>query len=70
MLDKGYSWPSVSPWGALVLFVRKKYGTLRVCIDCRKLNNMTIKNMYPLPRIADLFDQLRGEIVFGKDIIK
>lgn len=66
MLYKWYIRPSVSPWGALTLFVKKKDGTLRLCIDYRKLNKMTIKNKYPLPRIDDLFDQLRGAIVFSK----
>jgi len=56
LLKKGYIRPSVSPWGALVLFVRKKDGTLRLCIDFRKLNKATVKNKYPLPRIDDLFD--------------
>jgi hypothetical protein len=66
MLYKWYIRPSVSPWGAPTLFVKKKDGTLRLCIDYRKLNKMTIKNKYPLPRIDDLFDQLRGAIVFSK----
>ena len=57
MMDKGYIQPSVSPWGGLVLFVKKKDGTLRLCIDYRQLNKVTIKNKYPLPRIDDLFDQ-------------
>jgi hypothetical protein len=56
MLDKGYIWPSVSPWGASTLFVKKKDGTLRLCIDYTQLNKKTIKNKYPLPRIDDLFD--------------
>ena len=56
MLDKGYIMPSVSPWGAPVLFVNKKDGTLRLCIDYRQLNKVTIKNRYPLSRIEDLFD--------------
>ena len=60
LLDKGFIRPSVSPWGAPVLFVKKKDGTLRLCIDYRQLNKVTIKNKYPLPRIDDLFDQLQG----------
>ena len=56
MLEKGYIWPSVSPWGAPTLFVKKKYGILRLCIDYRQLNKTTIKNRYPLPRINELFD--------------
>ena len=66
LVDKGFIQPSVSPWGAPVLFVRKKDGTLRLCIDYRQLNRVTIKNRYPLPRIDDLFDQLRGACVFSK----
>ena len=66
LLDKGYIRPSVSPWGAPVLFVRKKDGTLRLCIDYRKLNQVTVKNKYPLPRIEDLFDQLQGASKFSK----
>jgi hypothetical protein len=66
LLEKGYIRPSVSPWGAPVLFVKKKDGSLRLCIDYRELNNITIKNRYPLPRIDDLFDQLRGAGVFSK----
>jgi hypothetical protein len=66
MMDKGYIQPSVSPWGAPVLFVKKKDGTLRLCIDYRKLNKVTIKNKYPLPRIDDLFDQLGGATIFSK----
>ena len=65
ILDKGYIRPSISPWGAPILFV-KKDGTLRLYIDYRKLKKVTIKNMYPLPRIADLFDQLKGETMFSK----
>ena len=57
--DKGFIRPSVSPWGAPVLFVKKKDGSLRLCIDYRELNKITIKNKYPLPRIDDLFDQLK-----------
>jgi hypothetical protein len=64
--EKGYIRPSTSPWAALVLFVEKKDGTKRMCIDYRALNEVTIKNKYPLPRIEDLFDQLRGASVFSK----
>ena len=56
LLKKGYIHPSVSPWGALVLFVKNKDGTLRLCIDFRQLNKVTVKNKYPLPMIDDLFD--------------
>jgi hypothetical protein len=63
MWDKGHIWPSVSPWGAPALFVKKKDGTLRLCIDYRKLNKMTIKNNYPFPRIDDLFGQLGYNIL-------
>jgi hypothetical protein len=66
MMDKGYIQPSVSPWGAPVLFVKKKDGTLRPCIDYRQLNKVTIKNKYPLPKIDDLFDQLGGASIFSK----
>jgi hypothetical protein len=64
--EKGYIRPSTSPWAAPVLFVEKKDGTKRMCIDYRALNEVTIKNKYPLPRIEDLFDQLRGANVFSK----
>ena len=66
MLDKGYIRPSVSPWGTPVLFVKTKDGTFRTCIDYRQLNKLTIKNRDPLPRIDDLFDQVRGASVFSK----
>ena len=55
-----------SPWGAPVLFVKKKDGSLRLCIDYRELNKVTIRNQYPLPRIDDLFDQLQGARIFSK----
>ena len=66
LLDKGFIRPSVSPWGAPVLFVKKKDGTLRMCIDYRQINKVTVKNKYPLLRIEDLFDQLKGAGVFSK----
>ena len=66
LLEKGFIRPSTSPWGAPVLFVRKKDGSLRMCIDYRQLNKVTIKNRYPLPRIDDLFDQLQGAKCFSK----
>ena len=66
LLEKGFIRLSVSPWGAPVLFVKKKYGTLLLCVDYRQLNKMTVKNKYPLPRIDDLFDQLKGASVFLK----
>ncbi|XP_048140281.1 uncharacterized protein LOC125316309 [Rhodamnia argentea] len=66
LLDKGFIYPSASPWGAPVLFVRKKDGSLRLCIEYRQLNQVTIKNKYPLPRIDDLFDQLQGASVLSE----
>ena len=66
LLDKKFIRPSSSPWGAPVIFVEKKDGTQRMCVDYRSLNEVTIKNKYPLPRIEDLFDQLRGAKVFSK----
>jgi hypothetical protein len=66
LLDKQYIRPSASPWGSPVLFVRKKDGTMRLCIDYRSLNAVTIKNKYPLPRIDDLLDQLRKAKFFSK----
>ena len=66
LLDKGFIRPSISPWGASVLFVKKKDGSMRMCIDYRELNKVLIKNRYPLPRIDDLLDQLQGERVFSK----
>jgi hypothetical protein len=64
LLEKGDIRPSTSPWATPVLFVEKKDGTKRMCIDYRSLNEVTIKNKYPLSRIEDLFDQLRGAKVF------
>ena len=64
--EKGFIRPSISPWGEPVLFIRKKDGSLRMCIDYRQLNKVTIKNKYPIPRIDDLFDQLQGASHFSK----
>nr|GFC45849.1 putative reverse transcriptase domain-containing protein [Tanacetum cinerariifolium] len=64
--DKGFIRPSFSPWGAPVLFVKKKDGSFRMCIDYRELNKLTVKNRYPLPRIDDLFDQLQGSSIYSK----
>nr|GEY90376.1 putative reverse transcriptase domain-containing protein [Tanacetum cinerariifolium] len=64
--DKGFIRPSSSPWGAPVLFLKKKDGSFRMCIDYRELNKLTVKNRYPLPRIDDLFDQLQGSSVYSK----
>lgn len=66
LLSKGFIRPSVSPWGAPVLFVKKKDGSMRMCIDYRQLNKVTIRNKYLIPRIDDLFDQLQGASVFSK----
>nr|GEZ89717.1 putative reverse transcriptase domain-containing protein [Tanacetum cinerariifolium] len=66
LLDKGFIRPSSSPWGAPILFVKKKDGSMRMCIDYRELNKFTLKNVYPLPRIDDLFDQLQGARWFLK----
>ena len=66
MVNKGFVRPSTSPWGASVLSVKKKDGSMRLCIDYRELNKVTIRNQYPLSRIDDLFDQLQGAKVFSK----
>jgi hypothetical protein len=66
LLDKGFICPSTSPWGCLALFVKKKVKSLRLCIDYRPLNAVTIKNKYHLPRIDVLFDQFVGAEVFSK----
>lgn len=66
LLDSGFIHPSVSPWRAPILFVKKKDGTMRMCIDYRQLNRLTINNKYPLPRIDNLFDQFKGASVFSK----
>ena len=66
LLDKGFNRLSTTPWGALVLFAKKKDKTFQLCIDYKQLNSVNIKNRYPLPRIDDLFDQLRGARVYSK----
>nr|GEZ49043.1 putative reverse transcriptase domain-containing protein [Tanacetum cinerariifolium] len=66
LADRGFIRPSTSPWGALVLFVKKKDGSFKMCIDYRELNKLTIKNLYTLPRIDDLFDQLQGSSIYSK----
>src|SRR5574338_392724 len=63
---KNFIRPSSSPWGAAVVFAKKPDGSLRLCIDYRKLNEKTIKNRYPLPRIDDMFDQLSGAKIFSQ----
>ena len=63
--SKGFIRPSISPWGAPVPFVKKKYGSLRLCIDYRQQNRVTIRNQYPLPMIDELFDQLQGSRVYS-----
>ena len=70
LLQKGYIRPSSSPWGSPAIFVDKKDGSLRMCVDYRQLNEVTIKNKYPLPRIDDLFDQLSGAKVFSKNDLR
>ena len=69
-LEKGFICSSVSPWGAPVHFVKKKDGMLRLCVDYRQLNKMIVKNKYLLPRIDDLFSQLKGASVFLKIDLK
>jgi hypothetical protein len=64
--SKGFIHPTSSPWGAPMLFVKKKDGIQRMCVDYRSLNEVTIKNKYPLPRIEDMFDQMKGASVFSK----
>ena len=66
LLSKGFIRLSISPWGAPVLFVKKKDGSLRLCIDYRQLNRVTICNQYPLPRFDELFDQIQGSRVYSK----
>ncbi|GJR63230.1 putative reverse transcriptase domain-containing protein [Tanacetum coccineum] len=66
LADRGFIRPSTSPWGAPVLFVKKKDGSFRMCIDYRELNKLTVKNHYPITRIDDLFDQLQGSSVYSK----
>jgi hypothetical protein len=66
LVEKGSIRPSSSPWRAPILFVNKKDGSRRMCVDYRSLNEVTIKNKYPLPQIEDLFDQMRGAKIFSK----
>jgi hypothetical protein len=66
MLSKGLTRPSASPWGFPVLFVDKRDGTIRLCVDYRRQNEVTMKSKYPLPKIEDLFDQLNGVKLFSK----
>ena len=66
LIDKNYVRPSVSPWGAPILFIKNKDCTLHLCIKYCQLNKMTIKNRYPLPRIDDMFDQICGAMIFSK----
>jgi hypothetical protein len=66
LLEKEFVRSSSSPWGALLIFVPKKNVTQRLCVDYHALNEVTVKNKYPLPRIDDLFDQLQGACVFSK----
>ena len=66
LLEKGLIRPSISPWGTSILFAKKKDKSIQLCIDYRQLNRVTVKNRYPLPRIDDLFDQLRGAQVYSK----
>jgi len=65
-LKKGYIWPSVSPWEASILFIKKKFGTLQLCIDFRESNKLILRNKYPLPKIDDPFKQLRETKIFSK----
>jgi hypothetical protein len=64
--SKGFIHPSLSPWGAPMLFIEKKDGTQQICVDYRSLNEVTIKNKYPLPWIEDLFDKIKGASIFSK----
>ena len=66
LLGNGFIKPSASPWGAPVLFVKKKDSSFRMCIDYSHINKVTITNKYPVPRIGDFFDQLQGACVFSK----
>nr|GFB45051.1 putative reverse transcriptase domain-containing protein [Tanacetum cinerariifolium] len=64
--DNGFIRPSSSPWGASILFVKKKDRSFKMCVDYRELNKLRVRNRYPVPRIDDLFDQLQGSIIYSK----
>ncbi|KAL0420462.1 UNVERIFIED_CONTAM: Transposon Ty3-G Gag-Pol polyprotein [Sesamum latifolium] len=70
LLEKGFIRPSTLSWGALVLFVKKKNGSMRLCVNYSQLNRVTVKNKYPLPRIDDLLDQLKGVATFSKNDLR
>ena len=70
LMEKKYICPIISPLGESMLFVKKKDGTLRICINYRQMKNVTIKNKYPLPQINDLFDQMKGTNVFSRIVFR
>jgi hypothetical protein len=70
LLDLGLIRPSVSPWGAPIIFVKKRDGSLGLCIDYRDLNHATMKNRYPMPQIYYLLDQMKGTMTFSKIVLQ